>query len=47
MMYQKDSDLDRASNTLPLMCPFFMVSQMNKSIIHGAGEEDLFFSCTL
>ncbi|KIM50075.1 hypothetical protein SCLCIDRAFT_1225494, partial [Scleroderma citrinum Foug A] len=34
----KDSNLDVAeSNALPSMCPFFMVSPMHKSIIHGAG----------
>ena len=30
--------------SMPLLCPFFTVSDMHKSIIHGAGEEIHFLS---
>ena len=31
-------------NSMPLLCPFSMVSDMSKSIIHGAGKEAYFSS---
>ena len=30
------------NSTLPLLCPLSIVSDMHKSIIHGAGEEICF-----